>query len=174
MTARAACLFLVVCCISGAAAGAPEKSGEVSLSSLAVNGPRTQVVTVQDPNEQTLKAAEGKLAPTIKTSYKAYEGLKAMDHLFKGRKNWSLAKTLKFTCADGYQPSLPVADFKSGGFYFAVARSDGGEFQIANQIKDGKKESLAPVYLIWTDPAKQVMANAYFWPYQLTSVKAER
>lgn len=139
-----------------------------------VQGLKTQTVKVIDPNEQVDVEPKKTPAKPMATEYQAYDGAKFLDHVFGGRSQWSKKKWLVFTCLDGYQPILPVEDFLKGkgNFFMAVARKDGGEFAILNQIKEGKKEAVGPLYVVWVNPEMQTKEKAHHWPYQVVSITA--
>lgn len=133
------------------------------LTSQQFKGVSNKTITVTDPNESTATNA-------VQITFNGYDGLDFLDAAFGGRQKWSTAKTLVFECADGYKPILPAKEFLNGGFYFAYERHQSKEFSLVNNLKDQKKASLAPFYIVWTTKEKQTSEAAYFWPYQLVGI----
>ena len=86
--------------------------------------------------------------------------------------NWKRSEELLFTCADGYQPSLPRERFEEYESYLAFDIKGIKKFAIRNVTEGNKLISLSPYYLIWNNrslPALQ-MGDGGFWPYQLVGV----
>ena len=75
---------------------------------------------------------------------------------------------LLFTCLDGYQPSIPLKNFKERHAYLAVSR-EGGDFAIVNKHEGGKRINVGPFYLVW-EKADGIPHDEDAWPYQVTTV----
>ncbi len=114
----------------------------------------SQIVTVDDPNEKT------------KIKFRAI-ALNALLNEIYGR-SWAKDEEMLFTCLDGYQPSLPVAQFISsegeGEAFLAFERIGSKNLIIENKTEGGKKIAAGPFYLVWN---KSVDGSS--WPYQLTT-----
>ncbi len=85
--------------------------------------------------------------------------------------HWGEAgEELLFTCADGYQPSIPLSIFKSNKSFLALSKP-GEEFK-AITIKDKKSISLGPIYLIWENLKNLDIREkaGSIWPYQVVAV----
>lgn len=91
--------------------------------------------------------------------------------------SWRAEDELLFTCADGYQPTVPVARVLAHRAWLAFERAGTPAFAI-DKLESGRhqKVSLAPFYLIWENLADaQVRAEGdYGWPYQLVGVELIR
>jgi mono/diheme cytochrome c family protein len=90
--------------------------------------------------------------------------------------DWQSKEEILFTCVDGYQPSMPRADFRDGRSYFAFARSDGAAF-VDSETRDHQKNvALGPFYLIWDNLSdKKLQASGtYGWPFQIAAVDLVR
>lgn len=77
---------------------------------------------------------------------------------------------LLFTCADGYQPSIPLSIFKSNKSFLALSKP-GEDFQVV-KTDDKKVVPLGPSYLIWENLKNlEIREKAgSIWPYQVVSV----
>ena len=86
--------------------------------------------------------------------------------------DWRKSEEALFTCADGFQPSLPTAEFDAHKGYLAFEREDDPDFSVAS-ADNGEKVSLRPLYLIWEnikDASIRKQGTIPGWPYQVTSV----
>ncbi len=96
-----------------------------------------------------------------------YEGFlfsEVLALLPQAAKNEDPARSLLFTCADGYQPSLPARQGMKGDWLLAFGEKGGGWLA----FKQGKRDiSPGPFYLIGTDSN----FKEFPWPYQLVGVE---
>lgn len=87
--------------------------------------------------------------------------------------SWRGEEELLLTCADGYQPTVPVARFLRHRAWLAFDRSDGPGFTIEKRESgEIRRVPLAPFYLIWEnlEDARIRQEADYGWPYQLVAV----
>ena len=87
-------------------------------------------------------------------------------------KSWRDAEEVLFTCADGYQPSIPVEKFKRFKAWLVWTRADGKPFQITNKLQGNEQVRLGPFYLVWENDHNEELLNdgADDFPYQVVSV----
>jgi mono/diheme cytochrome c family protein len=86
--------------------------------------------------------------------------------------DWSKSEEALFTCTDGFQPSLPTAEFGRHQGYLAFARADGSDFSAVNPDSN-EKVPLGPFYLVWDnikDAALRGQGTIPGWPYQVSTV----
>ncbi|MEM1411881.1 MAG: cytochrome c [Pseudomonadota bacterium] len=85
---------------------------------------------------------------------------------------WRDEEELLFTCADGYQPSIPLATLLSHSPYLAFARADGRPFLIDNHDQGEFEVALGPWYLVWENIEDQapLMRDSALWPYQVVQL----
>src|SRR5262249_20581424 len=85
---------------------------------------------------------------------------------------WKAAEEILFTCADGYQPSVPVAKVKDYSAYLAVARKGQPEFTMTNRFQNNQKVELGPFYLVWDNISRPALKDegASDQPYQVVGV----
>jgi cytochrome c2 len=85
---------------------------------------------------------------------------------------WKKAEEILFTCADGYQPSVPVAKVKDFPGYLAFARNDQPEFTLVNRMEADKKVELGPYYLVWDNLTRPELKaeGANDQPYQVVAI----
>jgi mono/diheme cytochrome c family protein len=85
---------------------------------------------------------------------------------------WKKAEEVLFTCADGYQPSIPVARFLKSDAYFAFERTDQPSFVASNKDQNDALVALGPFYLIWENINDRAIRapGSSVWPYQVVSV----
>lgn len=86
--------------------------------------------------------------------------------------SWTDEDEVLFTCSDGYQPSVPVTEFKTFDAYFVYGMQDGSEFMIDNNLQNQKNIELGPYYLVWDNIKHPELRSEppSFWPYQVVSV----
>jgi cytochrome c2 len=115
----------------------------------------SKTINVFDPNENA------------QVSFKAVSAAEIFDQIY-GRE-WRKKETVLITCADGYQPTVPVYRFVSEKAYFAVAREGQKDFSIINTTENKKKVAVGPIYLIWENAGKPDLqkGDGAFWPYQV-------
>lgn len=102
--------------------------------------------------------------------YKAVSLRRVLDALYGTQ--WSQQEELLFTCADGYQPSIPVASILRGEGYLAFEREGSAAFTLVNKLQADEKVDLGPLYLIWDnlkDPSLKA-DGASSWPYQVIAL----
>ena len=82
---------------------------------------------------------------------------------------WEKALAVAFLCADGYRASVPVSKLTKAKAYLAFERL-AHPFTI---VKEGKKVSLAPYYLVWDNKNSEFLKNtgAEIWPYQVVGME---
>ncbi len=131
---------------------------------------------------KSIKVAELKtLAPlqTIKVwephenkevEYRGYSARAVLDAIYGSK--WLDAEELLFTCADGYQPSVPLASFKKFNSFFVTERVGQKEFTVDNRFQNEKKVPLGPLYLVWDNLKSKELkdAGANGWPYQVVGL----
>ena len=81
-----------------------------------------------------------------------------------------------FTCADGYQPIVPVSEFTKHEAYLAIAVPGATDFKVFSKIHQDKPVELGPFYLVWKNIGDAVLMaqGPNYWPYQLTTVDLVR
>lgn len=103
------------------------------------------------------------------TKYRGFPFLKILETLYG--KDLNNADELLFTCADGYQPSVPLAKFREHKAILTVEKSDGSPFRFTDPHK--KEEiSYGPYYLVWEnlkDAGLKGRSQAD-WPYQVVAI----
>ena len=87
-------------------------------------------------------------------------------------RSWREQDEILFTCADGYQPSVPVQRFLEHSAYAAFGRRKSKFMIKKNESGSQKKRQLAPVYLVWENLKDQSIRaeKDYGWPYQVVSI----
>ena len=115
-------------------------------------------ITVWEPNEDKNVTYEG--FDTAKL-FRAVYG----DH-------WNEIDEVLFTCADGYQPVLPMDRFNRHAGYLVYRRLDQTEFKVQNRFEGKKDVPLGPFYLVWNNlHSNELRAQgANGWPYQVVGV----
>lgn len=85
--------------------------------------------------------------------------------------SWKNAEEILFTCADGYQPSVPVRVFLEHRAVLAFKR-DSGSFDLVSKLHNDEKVELGPYYLVWDDlKSPEIKKEGEgIWPYQLVGV----
>lgn len=84
---------------------------------------------------------------------------------------WKNAEEILFTCADGYQPSIPMQVFRAYPAMLAFKRQS-GPFNLVNKLHGSETIELGPYYLVWDDlkHPKVKEEGESVWPYQLVGV----
>lgn len=84
---------------------------------------------------------------------------------------WQQSEEILFTCVDGYQPSIPVAKFKTNLAYL-VFENKAGTFTLDNNLQHKTNVSLRPFYLVWENVKNRAIRaeGVGDWPYQIVSV----
>lgn len=116
-----------------------------------------QAITVWEPHESREVTYEG--FPFQKLLSAAYG------------ESWKKTEEILFTCADGYQPSLPVTRFLETPAYLVYERK-GSDFELVNRLQGEEEVRLGPYYLVWDnlkDPQREAK-GASGWPYQVVGV----
>jgi len=88
---------------------------------------------------------------------------------------WKKAEEVLFTCRDGYQPTVPLAEFLKYPSYLTYG-IEGGKFVVDNKAQNEKNIDLGPFYLVWdtvTRPELRKQGMGY-WPYQVIAVDLVR
>jgi hypothetical protein len=93
-----------------------------------------------------------------------------MDEAFG--KSWRNAEEILFTCVDGYQPSIPVAEFLKYDATLAFGKAEGGAFSLQSKIHN-KTVELGPWYVIWDNKARVAGGtdSPAWWPYQVIGIE---
>lgn len=102
-------------------------------------------------------------------TYKGFAANPLLDKFFG--KDWQKSDEVLFTCADGYQASVPVSYFqKHRGFL--VYERPGSEFKVTNTLQGNEVVPLGPFYLVWDNLKTPELRNSHgtHWPYQVTEV----
>ena len=86
--------------------------------------------------------------------------------------SWRQAEEVLFTCVDGYQPSIPVAEFLKYDATFAYEKAEGGPFSLQSKIHN-KVVELGPWYVVWDNKARVATGtdSPAWWPYQVVQVE---
>ena len=158
------CVRIVVATMSFATSAAAldfKVKGSVSksISDDAIRSRKSAaVVKIYEPHENQV------------TSYKGLPFNDLMDQAIG--KSWRDAEEVLFTCADGYQPSIPVEKFKRYKAWLVWARTDGKPFQVTNKLQGNEQVKLGPFYLVWENDHNEELLNdgADDFPYQVVSV----
>ena len=87
-------------------------------------------------------------------------------------KGWQKAEEILFTCADGYQPSIPTWKFYQYSAYLIFKKAEGGDFTIQNKTQNNEVVLLGPFYLVWDNLQDSVLKveGGSDWPYQVTTL----
>jgi len=106
--------------------------------------------------------------------YKAVPVARIMDEIYGPR--WRDEEEILFTCADGYQPSIPVGDFLENDAYLAFRRTDQERFTLDNTGQRETNVELGPFYLIWEniENEKAQVRESAIWPYQVIGMDLVR
>lgn len=104
-------------------------------------------------------------------TYQAYSARPLFDQVFG--KNWREAEEIVFLCADGYQPSIPVAKFFAYDAYFAFASGDDSPFMLENVLQNNEAVKLEPLYLVWDNlrSTELLEEGAADMPYQIKGIE---
>lgn len=134
-----------------------KKIGEISLSQIKAES-ISKKITVYEPHEKK------------KVSYEAISVKELFNKIYG--KQWERAEEVLFTCSDGYQPSIPVSEFKKYDAYFAFRRENMKKFTLNNKLQEEKEIKLGPFYLIWDNIKHSQLKEkgASSWPYQVISI----
>jgi cytochrome c2 len=115
-------------------------------------------ITIWEPHEKTEGAFEAFAADELLT--KIYGD------------DWKKSEEALFTCSDGFQPSIPMAEFSNHHGYLAFARKGGADFSAVNPDSH-EKVPLGPLYLIWEnikDASIRNQGTIPGWPYEVTTI----
>ncbi|AKH36636.1 MULTISPECIES: c-type cytochrome [Nitrosomonas] len=113
---------------------------------------------IYEPHDKTMR------------TYQVYSARSLFDHIFG--KNWREAEEIVFLCADGYQPSIPVAKFLAYDAYFAFASADDSPFTLENVLQNNETVELEPLYLVWDNLKSTELREegAAGMPYQIKEI----
>jgi mono/diheme cytochrome c family protein len=86
--------------------------------------------------------------------------------------SWRQEEEVLFTCVDGYQPSIAVADLLRNRAYLAFGIKGRHSFSVDNKLQAEKNVPLGPLYLVWDNVRKPALRveGAVSWPYQVQEV----
>lgn len=103
--------------------------------------------------------------------YQVYPARYLLDQVFG--KNWRMTEEIVFLCADGYQPSIPVAKFLAYDAYFAFASADDSPFMLNNVLQNNETVKLEPLYLVWDNlkVSELLEEGAVDMPYQIKGIE---
>lgn len=102
-----------------------------------------------------------------------YTGIAMRDLLQSVYKSdWQKMEEILFTCSDGYQPSIPMAQFIKYDAYLVFSRADDPKFMVTNKLQNNEKVTLGPFYLIWDNLKDKTLQadGASGWPYQIVGM----
>jgi len=87
---------------------------------------------------------------------------------------WREREELLFTCADGYQPSIPVSEVLARESVLSFERVGEKRFGLVNRLQGGEEVALGPLYLVWNNKKhpELLKSGATGWPYQVVGVDA--
>ena len=96
------------------------------------------------------------------------------DALFAGiyGDDWKKSEEALFTCVDGFQPSIPLAEFGAHRGFLAFARDGDPEFSVVSP-DSRERVPLGPFYLIWEnirDASIRKQGTIPGWPYQVAAI----
>ncbi|MFI5362023.1 MAG: c-type cytochrome [Elusimicrobiota bacterium] len=117
-----------------------------------------QDIKIWEPHEK--KEATFKAFPAIELLAKIYGP------------DWKKSEEALFTCTDGFQPSLALAEFSAHRGYLAFARAGDPDF-IATNPDSHEKVPLGPLYLIWeniNDASIRKQGTIPGWPYEVATI----
>lgn len=154
----------------------------VAASALAQSG--GQLFQFRDHGKQIKAMSSAEISAAVApVDVKTYEFLERAERSYKAipfaalltkvyGERWTRAEEILFTCADGYQPSVPVAKVRDFPGYLAFARNDQAAFSLVNQLEAGKKVDLGPYYLVWDNLKHPELKDegANDQPYQVVAV----
>ena len=86
--------------------------------------------------------------------------------------DWKNSEEALFTCTDGYQPSIPLAEFGAHQGYLAFARDGDPAFSVLSPDTH-ERVPMGPLYLIWEnikDAAIRGQGTEPGWPYQVSTI----
>jgi mono/diheme cytochrome c family protein len=86
--------------------------------------------------------------------------------------DWKKSEEALFTCTDGFQPSIPLAEFGAHRGFLAYARGGDPEFVVVNPDSH-ERVPMGPLYLIWEnikDASIREQGTVPGWPYQVSTV----
>jgi mono/diheme cytochrome c family protein len=114
---------------------------------------------IYEPHDKTMR------------TYQVYSARSLFDHIFG--KNWREAEEIVFLCADGYQPSIPVAKFLAYDAYLAFASADDSPFTLENVLQNNETVKLEPLYLVWDNLKSTELREegAADMPYQIKEIE---
>ncbi len=161
------CLVVVLATLVSFSAAAEEQPlgfynrgklvGQWSLDALRQAAPAVQI-SVWEPHEDR------------NVTYEGFEVSRLFQAIYGD--GWKDIEEVLFTCADGYQPSLPTDRFKRYRSFLAYRRLDLQEFKVQNRYQNESDVPLGPYYLVWDnlDSEELRAAGASGWPYQVVGV----
>ena len=118
----------------------------------------TREITIWEPHEKK------------EVAFKAFDAGELLAKIYGD--DWKKSEEALFTCSDGFQPSLPMAEFGSHHGYLAFARNDDPEFSVMSPDKH-EKVPVGPFYLIWEnikDASIRKQGTIPGWPYEVTTI----
>lgn len=117
-----------------------------------------KIVTVFEPHESEKRRYRGFTANALFTAVYG--------------ESWKKAEEILFTCADGYQPTIPSLRFEKYPGYLVYSAPDKREFMLRNKLQNNEPVELGPFYLIWDNlkyPELRAEGGSG-WPYQVTAI----
>ncbi|MFI5347928.1 MAG: c-type cytochrome [Elusimicrobiota bacterium] len=86
--------------------------------------------------------------------------------------DWKKSEEALFTCTDGFQPSIPLAEFGAHQGFLAFARVGDPEFSVLSPDTH-ERVPMGPLYLIWEnikDATIRGQGTVPGWPYQVSTI----
>lgn len=105
---------------------------QLSLADIRQKVPVTQIAVWEPHEDKTV-------------TYEGFDAAKLFSALYGDQ--WKEIDEVLFTCADGYQPVLPVDRFKQYSGFLAYRRLDQDVFNVQNRFQNEKDVPLGPFYL---------------------------
>ena len=134
------------------------KNGATNLTQLEILKLPAVTVSVQDPTR-------GK-----RVEYTGIEINAVLTQQFG--EMWNQASEIVFTCADGYQPSIPVSVLKQHRAILAYGQPGKPQFETIVR-SNGQIVDPGPYYLVWdTDNDPKLSDEDWIsWPWQITTIE---
>ncbi len=114
-------------------------------------------IKVLDPHEQNSQQYSGFATNTL------------FDHVYGD--SWQQQEEVLFTCADGYQPSIPVKRFLQYESFLTYKKVNSPQFQLLNNLHNREIVELGPFYLVWDNVTQPHTSRPSQWPYQITAIE---
>lgn len=126
----------------------------------------TELTKLVSPHEITIWEPHEKK----ETAFEAFPADELLTKIYGN--DWKESEEALFTCSDGFQPSLPMAEFSKHQGYLAFARKGESDFSVVNPDSH-EKVPMGPLYLIWEnikDASIRNQGTIPGWPYEVTTI----